>query len=246
MIRLGRVPTTVNDAVLAGCLADLPRAERDAARRQLDAAQTSAQDAHRMLPAQRRRVVARAVLRRLLGARLGLAPRCVPLTRQPWGKPVLAQTCAPPLLRDRDAGHRSPAVHFSLSYTGDAALLALAQHPVGVDIEGVIPDDMAQVARHVYTEEECARLRGAQPDQAFLDVWAAKEAVLKFLGTGFRIEPRTLCVPPASPEFQPVCVAAIAPRTSCVVASWRMQDAVTVAVSAARAPSFMTWEHYAH
>jgi len=240
MIRLVRVPTTVNDAVLAGCLADLPRAERDAARTRWGAARTATQDAQAMPPAQRRRVVARAVLRRLLGACLGLAPRRVPLTCQPWGKPVLA----PP--GDRDAVDHSPAVHFSLSYTGDEALLVLAQRPVGVDIERVIPDDMVQVARHVYTEEECARLRGAQPEQAFLDVWTAKEAVLKFLGTGFRVEPRTLCVPPASPDFQPVCVAQIAPHTPCFVASWRMQDAVTVAVSTTCAPSSITWEHYAH
>jgi len=223
MIRLVRVPTMVNDAVLAAYLADLPHTEQAA----------------RAIPAvQRRRVVARAVLRRLLGERLNLPPRRVPLTRQRWGKPVLAST-------DLDDDGRS--VHFSLSYTGEEALLALAQHPIGVDMESVIPMDAARVARHVYTEAECARLQAAQLGEVFLDIWTAKEAVLKFLGTGFHVEPRTFCVPPAAQDFQAVCVAHIAPTTpACVVATWRIPAAVTVAVSMACAPASITWEHYVH
>jgi len=226
-MRLVWVPTAVEDAVLEDCLADLPAGEHPRERTNV--------------PVQRRRVVAHAVLRRLLGERLRLAPARVRLTRQRWGKPVLDT---------RGAGEADTPIHFSLSYSGDAALLALSSAPVGVDVERVIPPDAAQVARHVYAEPECERLHGApagQADQTFLDIWTAKEAVLKWLGLGFRGEPRKFCVPPTSPDFQPVCVAALAPHTSsCVVASWRLAQGDTVALSLAAAPSSMTWEHYAH
>jgi len=228
-MRLVWVPTAVDDAVLADCLADLPADEHPCERTRL--------------LAPRRRVVAHAVLRRLLGERLGLAPARVRLTRQRWGKPALEARGA----SGADAGM---PIHFSLSYSGSAALLALSSTPVGVDVERVIPPDAAQVARHVYAAPECERLHGApatQADQIFLDIWTAKEAVLKWLGLGFRGEPRKFCVPPASPDFQPVCVAALAPYpSSCVVASWRLAQGDTVALSLAAAPSSMTWEHYAH
>jgi len=230
MIRLVRVPTNVNDAVLRNCLRDLPAAERPA----------------RLRAQQRRHVVARAVLRRCLAASLGMKPEHVPLQRQAGGKPVLAQSLHAP-------------VHFSLSYSGDDAVLALAPAPVGVDIEGVIPDDVAQVARHVCTPEEQARLHAASDpveDSArrigltFLDIWTAKEAVLKFLGLGLRVEPSRFCVPPAAPHFQAVCVRALAPHApSCVVANWRLRETLAVAVSVACAPSAFTaiaWETWEH
>jgi len=233
MMRLVRVPTAVSDAVLADCLADLPLAEQQVPRAGL--------------PAWRRRVAAHAALRRLVGEHLGLTPRQLRLQRQRWGKPVLAATMAQPAAED--AGNARQAVHFNLSYTGDEALLALASSPVGVDIERTIPDDVAQVARHVYADEERERLHGGDSAQVFLDIWTAKEAVLKLLGVGFRVEPRMLCVPPAAQGFQPVCVAAALPQAPpCVVANWRLAQggAIAVAVHAASAPSAITWERYAH
>jgi len=233
MIRLVRVSTAVSDAVLADCLADVPLAQQPA--------QAVG------LPAWRRRVVAHAALRRLVGEHLGLAPRQVRLHRQRWGKPVLAATMAQAAAQD--AGNVRQGVHFNLSYTGDEALLALASSPVGVDVERTIPDDVAQVARHVYADEERQRLHGDHADQVFLDIWTAKEAVLKLLGVGFRVEPRTFCVPPAAQDFQPVCLAAVLPQAPpCVVANWRLAQggAIALALYAASVPSHMTWEHYAH
>jgi len=259
-MRLVRIDTDVPPAILAHCLETL--APQDRVHLALDR------------PGSRRRVVAHAVLRRVLGEHLGIKPRDVRLQRQRWGKPVLAE-----------ATH--PAVHFSLSYCADEAWLALASTPVGIDVERTAPDDWEAVARHVYAPAEQARLHAsADRQQSFLNLWTAKEAVLKLWGTGFQFEPRAFCVPPASTDFQAVHLTKPAPHTpACWIAhgqnaadmrtgqpaslaarSEPKRDSPvmepkaaqtggspstssgfrTVAIALYTPPASITWEHYAH
>ncbi|HET8538475.1 MAG TPA: 4'-phosphopantetheinyl transferase superfamily protein [Anaeromyxobacter sp.] len=120
-------------------------------------------------------VTARSALRRLLAARLGCAPRDVPLETGPRGKPEL----------ERAAGAR---LRFSVSHSGGVALLAIAAQPVGVDVEAArrVHDPLALAARFFSPAERAAvqRAPAAERERRFLELWTAKEAALKVSGVG--------------------------------------------------------------
>jgi 4'-phosphopantetheinyl transferase len=120
-------------------------------------------------------VAGRAAVRRLLGERLGVPPGEVPLRSGAGGKPELDTAGAPPL-------------HFSVSHSGTMVLVAIAPGPVGVDLEG--PRQLRhalEVAARTFARSELELLvrlpSGARP-RRFLEIWTAKEAVLKASGEG--------------------------------------------------------------
>ncbi|MFJ6662143.1 4'-phosphopantetheinyl transferase family protein [Streptomyces sp. NPDC091377] len=86
------------------------------------------------------------------------------------------------------AGHgkpvADPAVDFSVSHTGDLAVVAVSEHTVGVDAEdttaGRTPVTWA------LSEPERAQCRDYA---SFARVWTRKEAVLKALGRGVTVRP---------------------------------------------------------
>lgn len=91
-----------------------------------------------------------------------------------------------------DAQHGRPAVvgggvHFSLSHSGDVALIALAAQPVGVDVEegprSKTVDDLA-TNLHPRETKELMALPPQERMTAFGRVWSRKEAYLKGIGTG--------------------------------------------------------------
>lgn len=125
----------------------------------------------------RRFVVARAMLRDVLGAYLGVAPRVVRFGYGPRDKPALA----PPL----DA----TGVQFNVSHSGEIALYALTLHrQIGVDVEQVRPlADLDALARRNFSRAECAALFALPPARrppAFFACWTRKEAYVKALGDG--------------------------------------------------------------
>jgi 4'-phosphopantetheinyl transferase len=120
---------------------------------------------------QRRAVVTRAALRKLLARELGRTPEEVAFTVGPHGKPRLD---------DRSAG-----VRFNLSHSAGLALIAIAREvEVGVDVEEIRPrNDLGGVARRVFTEAEREAVEvGGEP--AFYRHWVAKEAFVKATGRG--------------------------------------------------------------
>jgi 4'-phosphopantetheinyl transferase len=136
-----------------------------------------------------RYVVAHVWLRRLLGDALDVAPGRVPIEAGrcaqcggPHGKPQLPA---------------STGLHFSLSHSGDVALCAVADAPVGVDVEAIPAD-----ARHLELLD-CLEPReravvasapaSAQPE-AFTRCWVRKEAYLKGTGEGLGREPQSVRV----------------------------------------------------
>lgn len=135
-------------------------------------------DAFRVDDARRLYQAAHIALRLLLGTCLGREPAAVELTREPC-------PCC-------DKQHGRPAVvggglHFSLSHSGQVALLALAATPVGVDVElGPKPESVEGLAEHLHPREtkELSALPQQQKVKAFARVWARKEAYLKGIGTG--------------------------------------------------------------
>jgi len=123
-----------------------------------------------------RRDLRREPLRRVLAAYLATTPADVRLVSDPHGRPRL------------HAAHGS-TLDFNWTHSGDRALIALAHGAApGVDVERVRPRPNAlEIARRFFSADEVAALE-ALPEplrgQAFLDVWTAKEALLKAHGRG--------------------------------------------------------------
>ena len=105
------------------------------------------------------------------------------LHSSPHGKPLLVEPAA--------------ELDFSLSRAGPRLLLAVSPAPVGVDVERLDRDAEAGVARIAFAEDERAELDALPPDaraSAFLACWTRKEAVLKALGHGLAVDPKSVSV----------------------------------------------------
>ncbi|HWS57814.1 MAG TPA: 4'-phosphopantetheinyl transferase superfamily protein [Actinotalea sp.] len=136
-------------------------------------------------PAAARFVLARALLRGVLGTRLGrpaadvrLRARC-PRCGGPHGRVVV--------------GSDGPPLHVSLSRSGPLIAVVLCRSgPVGVDVESRDAVARARLADVVLSPTELVahhRLAPADRAAALARAWVRKEAVLKALGTGLRLAP---------------------------------------------------------
>lgn len=123
---------------------------------------------YRVESARRSFVAVRAALRRVLGARLGLAPAEVRLAVDGYGRPSV-----------------DGPVSFNVSHSGALGLIAVAdgERRVGIDVEQVRPEtDFRSLAARFFHPEEAAAI-GDRRD-AFFRCWTRKEAVVKALGHG--------------------------------------------------------------
>jgi 4'-phosphopantetheinyl transferase len=140
--------------------------------------------------------VAHVNLRRLLGKRLGQSPAAVALAREP------CVGCSGPHGRPFVPGS---TVHFSLSHTSGLVMIALAEAPVGIDVEGV-PNagTVTEVADQLHPRErtELAALPAAERPAAFARCWTRKEALLKATGVGLN-EDLSLSLVGAGPQPAP-------------------------------------------
>lgn len=109
--------------------------------------------------------------------------RTCPSCAQPHGKPRLA----------------NDDVAFSVSHSGDLVGVALSSHgPVGLDVE--CATEAAVVPAALTPGEAAALAEATDPGRDFLVFWTRKEAALKALGAGLRLEPRDVVVSlPAEP-----------------------------------------------
>lgn len=131
-------------------------------------------------PVQKRRrefLLGRAALRTLLADRLRTDPQHVPLRIAEHGALEVPGT----------------AYHVSLTHAENRAVAALAERPVGIDLERVAARD-ASVTEFLLHPSERALLDTLplSEDAAFTLCWTLKEAVLKALGTGLRRSPKKL------------------------------------------------------
>jgi 4'-phosphopantetheinyl transferase len=122
-------------------------------------------------------IVARGLLRMLLGAYLGAAPEEVALVADPAGKPRLARR------------HGASGLCFSLARAGGVALFAVARdREVGVDLERVDPAvGWADIAAAFFSPAERARLVALAPAErarGFFRQWTRREAWAKATGRG--------------------------------------------------------------
>lgn len=114
----------------------------------------------------------------------GISKRDPAAVRQSSGIPV------PLRIAERQDGKPyladCPDLHYNLSHSGGLVLCALGDEEVGADVQIWQPDRIG-LAEKICTAEERQALRAAEdPVRAFFDLWTAKEAYLKYLGTGIR------------------------------------------------------------
>lgn len=125
----------------------------------------------------RRFTVARAWLRRLLSARLGVRPQTVELVYGANGKPALARRFADSDLR------------FNVSHSDDVAVYAFApRREIGVDVEAIrVIRDADDIAARFFSRRENEAYLALDPrdrPQGFFNCWTRKEAFIKALGDG--------------------------------------------------------------
>lgn len=130
-----------------------------------------------------------AVLRTVVGRELGIDPVDVHVRRdcpdcpRPHGKPTLPGT----------------GLECTVAHAGDRVAVALSAGPaIGVDVEPVPPPGRLDAALvRVLAPAESARLAGLKPaarTTALVELWTAKEAVVKATGAGLRTDLRTVLV----------------------------------------------------
>jgi 4'-phosphopantetheinyl transferase len=136
---------------------------------------------------QQRFIVARGVLRDLLGRYLQTQPSQIRFVYNAFGKPDLSPEFANRL-------------GFNLSHSADLALVAIAAAAnIGVDVEYIRtqPDD-ADIARCFYSAAEVDHLNALPSHlyaETFFSCWTKKEAYLKAYGEGLAIPLNSFSVP---------------------------------------------------
>ena len=172
------------------------------------------------------REAARAHLRALLGAYLGMRPDDVPLHLAPGQAPRV------------DSPWRGLSLSISLSYAGGVALIGLCPGArIGVDLVEIVPmPDWDRVAR-LYLGPDAARrlanMNRADSENNFVLAWAEMEARSKCLGQGLQEWSPARQQRLYSPSIQAVTFELPASRTGCALAAAAARGIAETAVSRA-------------
>ena len=114
-------------------------------------------------------VITRGHLRRLLSLILGTTPKEARIIYTASGKPVLAG--------------ESANLHFNVTHTEGLALIAMAQQPIGIDVERLRPvSEPEALVRRFFSPRECEKflsLPESLRPEGFFRGWTCKEAVIK-------------------------------------------------------------------
>ena len=124
-------------------------------------------------------VVARGVLRELLGRYLRQAPAGLEFSYGPHGKPAISGV------------NGASRLSFNLAHSGKLAVYAIStQRNLGIDVERIKPESADEdIAHRYFSAREVSDLQTLPPDakvEAFFRCWTRKEAYLKALGTGMQ------------------------------------------------------------
>lgn len=139
------------------------------------------------------------VLRRVLGQYLGAEPSDGELELGERGKPRL---------------RAGKGIEFNLSHSQNLALVAVAERPVGIDVELIRPRrDLPRLAERALPPAEAAAIRDAAPAEQlalFHRAWVRHEARVKCLGTGLGTTAPGASVAVEEIEIAPGYAAAVA------------------------------------
>ncbi len=146
-------------------------------------AQETARAARFVFDKHRRRfIAAHGFLREILARESSREARGICFELGPNGKPRI----------------RDSALHFSLTHTGEHALVAVSERELGLDAEEIRASRVDRpLAERVMTAEEFeAWSRATREEQvrAFFRLWSAKESVMKATGLGLDLSPRSFAV----------------------------------------------------
>jgi 4'-phosphopantetheinyl transferase len=87
-------------------------------------------------------------------------------------------------------GH--PEIHFNLSHCKHAAVCAISDKPVGIDVES-IREYKEGLVRYTMNGDEVRKIESAEnPAAAFIRLWTMKEATMKLVGTGISNDMKTV------------------------------------------------------
>jgi 4'-phosphopantetheinyl transferase len=193
------------------------------------------------VPRRRKWLMGRAAAKRLVCDMLGegrVADKKISVLNQPSGEPFV-------LIEGKGGWGRAISISHR-SEVGMAAAPLDESARIGADIETIEPRDPALV-RQFYTDGEAQLVEaaGQDHDEIVSRIWSAKEAVLKLLGLGLRIDTRGVVVnldserfPECPADWQPVDVKVIAelPRQSMLDnlrVMWRREAGFVLTVAVA-------------
>lgn len=86
-----------------------------------------------------------------------------------------------------------PALHFSVSHSGEYWAVAFSGQPLGLDIQRYEERDQLALAKRWYHPEEYAAVKKNGP-ACFFDIWSAKESLVKCSGEGVSSSFSSFCV----------------------------------------------------
>lgn len=178
-------------------------AEIDRFRSMLSSDEVSRADRYKIERARRQFIVCRASLRQILSGCVDRAPDDLDFDVGPHGKPHLR---LPDKVAGSDALNTRPAVEFSVSHSGEHALIAVGcERRLGIDLERL--DESVRIlklAERFFSANETRELnRLPVEDQlaGFFRGWTCKEAYLKATGFGlaFPLNKFTVSMNPDEP-----------------------------------------------
>jgi len=159
-------------------------------------------------------IVARGMLRAILGGYLNRAPESLSLCYSSHGKPALAG----------ESG--GDAIRFNLSHSHGIALYAVTRgREVGIDVERIRFNlAVAEIAERFFSRREVAMLRTLPTEEqreAFFRCWTRKEACLKARGEGLSLplDQIDVSLAPVEPDAEPGTQ-----RDSSEASRWSLQE----------------------
>lgn len=116
----------------------------------------------------KRSICAEMLAKRGIAKRFGIEPCYVILDTLENGKPYC----------------KNLSVYLSLSHSGEYAVCALGDRPIGIDIQKIVPHN-EKTAKKVCSENELEIIEKSIDKSAeFIKIWTQKEAVMKMTGLG--------------------------------------------------------------
>jgi 4'-phosphopantetheinyl transferase len=191
---------------------DVTEAECSRRRALLDDAERARALSYRLERDRRRFTVARGFTRAVLAVYERTVPNAIRFRLGPHGKPALQDALEPSLC-------------FSVSYSGDIALVAVSDVELGVDVERVRDDlDILEVSELSFSRAEHDALRALPPSlrrDAFFACWTRKEAYTKATGLGLTMPLRDFSVSLAPDEPAALLEVTSDPR---LATGWTLQS----------------------